>query len=152
MEEELQRLRECLELGVLLRQYAEMGETDREAWQDRLMQMDGVEPKQLVQLHGELIAYGWIDQNTGVVSPGPPGSVAKCYRVTAAGRRTLRLAQVSPNIDIEELERTDQEAAAKTDGEKKPRRKRSVKLAEVVETASEPVPDQGPDPSDEAAA
>jgi hypothetical protein len=29
------------------------------------MQMDGVETKQLSALHGELIAFDWIEQNTG---------------------------------------------------------------------------------------
>ena len=43
---------------------------DREAWQDRLMQLGNAVPKDMVRWHGELLAYGWLEQNSGFVSPG----------------------------------------------------------------------------------
>ena len=41
------------------------GKVLREVWQDRLMEMEGAAAKELTQLHGELIAFAWIEQNTG---------------------------------------------------------------------------------------
>lgn len=90
MSDEVQRLRTNGELFRLLTHYAKAGVTDREAWQDRLMQMAGVAPRDLVALHGELIAFDWIAQNTGITPVGKPGVVAQCYRITAAGLRALR--------------------------------------------------------------
>ena len=66
----------------LLRHYAELGAEDRETWQMRLMDLDGLEPRELSRLHGELIAQGWVELNAGV-TPG-------CYRVTLPGLRTFR--------------------------------------------------------------
>lgn len=54
------------------------------------MQLEGVPAAELVKLHGELIAYGWVEQNTGVTTILKPGVAACCYRVTAAGKRALR--------------------------------------------------------------
>lgn len=54
------------------------------------MQMDGAEPKDLTALHGELIAFDWIEQNTGHVSVRPDGALAVCYRVTQNGLREFR--------------------------------------------------------------
>jgi hypothetical protein len=88
--DDLQRLREAEALARLLAHYADLGAADREAWQDRAMHLDGVEPRQLVLLHGELIAYGWVEQNTGSTAVLKAGAVAACYRVTAAGLRALR--------------------------------------------------------------
>ena len=45
-----QRLRENPHLLFLLSHYAQLVTEDRATWQDRLMQMDGVEPKQLSAL------------------------------------------------------------------------------------------------------
>ena len=47
------------------------------------MQMDGLEAKNISKLHGELIAFSWVEQNTGHV----PG----CYRITLNGQRAIRL-------------------------------------------------------------
>src|SRR5437588_10613419 len=91
--DDLQRLRETEALARLLAHYAVLGASDREAWQDRAMQLDGVEPRQLVLLHGDLIAYGWVEQNTGSTAVLKAGAVAACYRVTAAGLRALRQAR-----------------------------------------------------------
>jgi hypothetical protein len=91
MYDDAERLLECPELRQLLNHYAQVSGGDREAWQDRLAELPGVSSKGLVQLHGELIAYDWLEQNTGVVVLRRPGVVAACYRITAAGRRVLRL-------------------------------------------------------------
>ncbi|MHB1426856.1 MAG: hypothetical protein ACYC3I_27175 [Gemmataceae bacterium] len=101
MFDELDRLRDVKELFALLRHYQQAGQADREAWQDRLAEMDSVEPRQLVKLHGELLAYGWLEQNTGLTPPpsspsnlggdkGGGRAVAGCYRITVAGVRALK--------------------------------------------------------------
>ena len=87
------QLRESEALGRLLTHYADLGAADREAWQDRRMGLEGVEPRELVRLHGQLIACGWLEQNTGATPVSMPGVVAACYRVTAAGLRALRQAR-----------------------------------------------------------
>ncbi len=66
MFDELERLYIGKHLFRLLAHYAQAGAADREAWQDRLMALDEVTGKELSRLHGELIAQGWIEQNTGV--------------------------------------------------------------------------------------
>ena len=82
MFDELERLRDVKELFVLLTHYQQAGQADRQVWQDRLAEMDGVESRKLVKLHGELLAYGWLEQNTG--------ATGSCYRVTTAGIRALK--------------------------------------------------------------
>lgn len=52
-----------------------------------MMQMEGVDAKQLSALHGELIAFDWIEQNTGQASPMKDGVIANCYRITPNGLR-----------------------------------------------------------------
>ena len=42
------------------------------------MQMDGIDPKQLTTLHGELIAFDWIEQNTGQATGMKDGGIANC--------------------------------------------------------------------------
>jgi hypothetical protein len=44
------------------------------------MLMEGVESRQLSTLHGELIAFDWLEQNIG-------GSLSSCYRITLNGLR-----------------------------------------------------------------
>ena len=48
---------------------------------------------ELIWLHGQLLARGWLEQNTGATPVPRPGAVAACYRVTAAGLRALRQAR-----------------------------------------------------------
>lgn len=84
------RLRESARLLSLLSHYARAGSGDRAAWQDRLMAMDGVEPRELTALHGELIAFDWVEQDTGHVGLRPDGALAACYRVTQNGLREFR--------------------------------------------------------------
>jgi hypothetical protein len=90
MFDEMERLQEGKELHTLLLHYRRAGEADRQAWQDRLAEMDGVEPRQLVKLHGELLAYGWLDLNTGLTRVLRAGAAASCYRITSAGLRALK--------------------------------------------------------------
>jgi hypothetical protein len=96
MFDELERLKDTVALQHLLAHYAQAGVVDRERWQDRLMRWEGVEAKELVKLHGELIAYGWVEQNLGTSSSAKPGVLAGCYRVTAAGLRAWQHAQYGP--------------------------------------------------------
>src|SRR4051794_22159148 len=92
MFDELERLCDAPELQLLLARYAE-GAADREAWQDRLMHIEGVEARGLVKLHGELLAYGWVEQNTGNTPVLRSGEAPCSYRITPAGRRALRQAR-----------------------------------------------------------
>jgi hypothetical protein len=89
MSDELERLRDTPELFSLLGHYAGLVGPDRQAWHDRRMDLDGCEPRQLTRLHGELLAYGWLEQNTGVVSAPRKGEAPGCYRVTRAGIKAL---------------------------------------------------------------
>jgi hypothetical protein len=90
MFDELERLRDVTSLFTLLTHYADLGTSDRQAWQDRRMQFDDCDAKHLTRLHGELIAYGWLEQNTGVVSEARPNAVPGCYRVTRDGLRAIK--------------------------------------------------------------
>jgi hypothetical protein len=93
MFDEMDRLAEVKELFLLLVHYGDQVAADRETWQDRLSEMPGVDARRLVALHGELIAYGWLEQNTGMTPVLQPGTAAQCYRVSSAGLRTLKQAQ-----------------------------------------------------------
>ena len=64
----------------LLTHYARTAGGDLQAWQDRVLHMDGVRVDDLIKLHGELIAYEWIEQNTGVLPALHP---ANCRSATA---------------------------------------------------------------------
>jgi hypothetical protein len=93
MFDEMDRLREVKELFGLLTQYRERAGGDRQAWQDRVLEMDGVAARDLVRLHGELLAYGWLEQNTGETPSPRAGAAPACYRITPAGLRALRQAR-----------------------------------------------------------
>jgi hypothetical protein len=101
MFDELEHLCESPDLCRLLAHYAMRGAVAGEVWQDRLMHLDGVEPKGLTQLHGELIAFGWVEQNTGATAGSGPGVVAGCYRITAAGQRALQRARSGRRVEEE---------------------------------------------------
>ena len=90
MYDELDRLRTKSNLLLLLTYYADLAEPSRENWQDRLMAMDGVESPEMSKLHGELIAFSWIEQNTGNTTAHRLGAVPGCYRVTLAGLRAVQ--------------------------------------------------------------
>ena len=99
MFDDLDHLREDPRLAALLAHYAEKGAEDREAWRDRVMQVDGVAAEALVMLHGSLLAYDWIEQNTGMTPVVSGGGLPQCYRITAVGRRALRTAWARPDAD-----------------------------------------------------
>ena len=84
------RLRENAHLLSLLSHYARLGADDRAVWQDRVTELDGVGPEGMSRLHGELLAFGGIEQNTGNAVLRPDGTVGNCYRVTATGLREYR--------------------------------------------------------------
>ena len=90
---------EASALFRLLRHYAEAGVADREAWQDRVMSLDDLGPRELSRLHGELIAAGWVEQNTGVTPVVKRGIAAACYRITSPGLRTYRKACERESVD-----------------------------------------------------
>jgi hypothetical protein len=81
-------------LRALLAHYAALSKDDRQAWQDRVDVVEGAAPRDVVRLHGLLLAFGWVEQNTGVAPRlTGRGSAPCCYRVTAAGRRALAAAE-----------------------------------------------------------
>lgn len=88
MFDEQQRLRDSQQLVQLLSHYA--GSEERETWFDRIMSLEATEPKDLTKLHGELLAHGWVEMNTGAVPNAAAGACPRCYRATVAGRRALR--------------------------------------------------------------
>jgi len=88
--DEMDRLAECRSLFDLLEHYAARGADNREVWQDRLAELEGTEPRQLIKLHGELLAYGWIEQNTGMTPVLKHGLAPLCYRVTTTGLKAWK--------------------------------------------------------------
>lgn len=86
------QLRKSPQLYRLLAHYADASGGDRSIWRDRLQAMEGVKARELVSLHGELLAQDWIEQNTGVIEVLIQGAVPRCYRLTGAGLRALRAA------------------------------------------------------------
>jgi hypothetical protein len=102
MLDELPRLRDTPRLVELLTHYATLAEQDRTTWQKRLSAMDGVDAKELSRLHGELIAFDWIEVSSsrtppvaGVASPG-------IYRITSQGIRDLGQLQGVERLDLPE--------------------------------------------------
>src|SRR5207248_2115108 len=85
MNDDLSALRDSRDLHDLLAHYAGLARADRQAWQDRRMEQEGCDGRQLTRLHGRLLAWGWVEQNTGAVT----GS----YRVTPAGLRALKAVE-----------------------------------------------------------
>jgi hypothetical protein len=90
MLDELKRLQDIRELRQLLDHYGRLGREDRQEWQDRLTDLDGVRGKELTRLYGELLAHGWLEQNTGETPVLESGRFACCYRISAAGLRALK--------------------------------------------------------------
>jgi hypothetical protein len=96
----MKRLRESTGLKDLLAHYVNQPVAEPDARLDRVMELDGFTGKSLSQLHGELIAYGWIEYSAGsnIVRPG---CVPNCYWPTAAGRRALRWSEAQGTADDE---------------------------------------------------
>jgi len=151
----IERLRDSRPLSLLLTHYADLGTEDRQIWQDRLMQLEGVEAKELTQLHGDLIAQDWVELNAGFVDIARPGVVGSCYRVTAAGVRALKLAAAGPEVDLEaEMEAAEKVRSASGEGEndKKRSRKRATKQAEVAQADQNATVNSAADQVDKPAA
>jgi hypothetical protein len=127
MVDELECLRESPELQRLLDHYVGACAADREAWQDRLMELEGVEARDLVKLHGLLIAFGWLEQNTGNVAVVRAGAVPCCYRITSAGVRTAKLVRSGVQDEADILEAA---------GEEEPAPKQRKARAKKTETGS----------------
>ena len=92
MFDELGRLATDQKLQEVLAHYAAHGEENRDLWLPRLRLTEGIDDRGLARLYGSLIAYGWVEQNTG----GPGCS----YRITTAGLRALR--RVRSGLELEE--------------------------------------------------
>ncbi len=136
MFDDLDRLRGDDALQRLLGHYVEAGAAQAEAWQDRVMEMEGVEPKGLTRLHGELIAFGWVEQNTGQTSAVRPGVAAGCYRATRDGARALKLVQRRPTV-ADNLERDGAEPET-VEKESRPRPKKH-RAKQVSSATQEPL-------------
>ena len=93
------------------------------------MQMEGVEPKQLSALHGELIAFDWIEQNTGQAS-ALNGVISFCYRVTLHGLREYGRLQ---GVEINEKSPEAKEQKVPRFPRKK---KQKVEAPETIELAA----------------
>jgi len=104
MFDELERLRINPDLFALLSHYATLNIPDREAWQDRLCSLGDGQGTDLVKMHGELLAFGWIEQKSGVVAVCHPGTVAQCYRVTPAGQKALKQVRTERAFEEEDAE------------------------------------------------
>jgi hypothetical protein len=65
MFDDLERLRTKTHLFQLLLHYADLAAPSREVWQDRVMAIEGQATAEMSKLHGELVAFNWIEQNTG---------------------------------------------------------------------------------------
>lgn len=91
--DEMDRLAECRPLYDLLVHYASRVTDDRDVWQDRLADLPGTPARELVKLHGELLAYGWLEQNTGMTPVLKHGLAPLCYRVTPAGLKAWKQAR-----------------------------------------------------------
>jgi hypothetical protein len=96
MLDDLERLRTSEPMRQLLTHHCRLADPNRDAWQDRLMSLDGVDARELMKLHGLLIAMDWIELKVGHLSAGTNSPVPACYRVTNAGLRALR--QISDSV------------------------------------------------------
>lgn len=107
MFDDSQRLRDNPLLFKLLSHYAQSGSEDRTTWRDRLMHLDDVDTRGLSMLHGELIAFDWIEQNTGQAVARDDGTLSQCYRITPNGLREVRRLQGAAGEEpLESLEKS----------------------------------------------
>jgi hypothetical protein len=82
-------------MRYLLAWYADAAARDPEAWQERRMHVEGVEPHDLVRWHGDLPAVGWVELNVGQPGCG--------YRATAAGVRVLKQVRKNQTVVDDEV-------------------------------------------------
>ena len=75
---------------LLIKYFKELPE-ERQQWQPRVMEVSGVEHKELTYLHGMLIAHGWIEQNSSYMDQIEDAEkLTGCYRITSLGTREVR--------------------------------------------------------------
>jgi hypothetical protein len=65
MFDELELLQDTPAMQHVLAWYVDRAARDPEAWRERQMHVEGVEPHDLVRWHGELLAIGWVELNVG---------------------------------------------------------------------------------------
>jgi hypothetical protein len=94
MNDGLEQLVRDEQLYQLLSHYHAAAGDDRERWLDRVADWQDGRPGDLTRWHGRLLASAWLEQNTGHTPPPMNGRIGQCYRVTAAGRKALKHAQV----------------------------------------------------------
>lgn len=90
MTDGLQQLLRDGQLYQLLSHYHAAAGDDRERWMDRVAEWEDGRPEELTRWHGRLLAFAWLEQNTGHTPPPTNGRIGQCYRVTAAGRKALK--------------------------------------------------------------
>ncbi len=72
---------------------------DRVQGHDRVIELDGQDTKELCQLHGLLIALGWIETRVYPDAFSTPGKLVQCYRITRDGVGALN--QYDRNMGLE---------------------------------------------------
>ncbi len=102
---ELSLLQDNPDWLVLLNAYA-VAEPDQEGWVARVSDLDGVELEDVPQIHGKLIAFGFLDfqltdRNDGVL-----------YQLTSLGRQGLIRLREAPTEDGPSDEPVSSEIAA----------------------------------------
>lgn len=91
MTDEYEQLLADSRLRELLAHYAALATHQPDAWHDRLADLPGATGPELTNLHGFLLAHDWIAMNVGGATRSAGGAVSRCYRLTKAGSRALRL-------------------------------------------------------------
>jgi hypothetical protein len=91
MLDNLERLRNDPQLMQLFSHYAKLGAANPEAWHARLAQLNCDGRVDLVKLHGELIAFDFVEPN--------PGQTPCKYRLTRAGLKAIR--EIENSLDDE---------------------------------------------------
>jgi hypothetical protein len=129
MFDDVDRLRDNPHLAELLGHYANLGKENRALWQDRLMHWEGIDSKELSALHGELMVFDWIEQNTGQASAFKDGVISSCYRITLRGLRDLGQFQ---GVEIAQ-ERSETAKSQPTFAKKK---KQKSEAPETIELAN----------------
>jgi hypothetical protein len=76
---------------VLLTLYGAHGKAEREKWLDRVMAMEGLTAKEITRTHGDLLAFGWLEQNIGETRKIE-------YRLTSSGWKAVAQNPQEPAI------------------------------------------------------
>jgi hypothetical protein len=75
--------------GLLDEYHKNRARQPHKPWHDRIMALDGVEPRELSRLHGLLLANGWLETRVFAEAFSQPGTIADAYRITRDGLRAL---------------------------------------------------------------